>query len=203
MAKSKPSTKASKRSRLRAKDVPAQRAGIVTDPAIDLQEATVLVQGGQPDAALPIANRALQSLVAEHGTVSTLVLPALKLIAEIHIEMGEVSEALGPLAMAVVIDPEGAIPESEGGGAEKFLWLAQLNEEGGHQSIAWFEKGIQALQVESERIFGLMNMSKVLAITDKRQKIIDALCGEIEVWMTDLSYVLKAIGHSVTNATQI
>lgn len=65
---------------------------------------------------------------------------------------------------------------------EKYLWLAQLSEEGGEESVGWFEKGAEILR----RDVGDSSLSEE-AKEEKRKKLAGALCGIIEIYMTDLS----------------
>ena len=109
------------------------------------------------------------------------------------------------------LDPDGQIPEGEGGGAEKFLWLAQLSEEGGRDSVDWFERGCAVLrrQIASleeevarnipqnsakEHSGDVEEVDNILAeadaetrIEEKRDKLAEALSGIVEIYMTDLS----------------
>lgn len=169
-----------------------------------LNEATAFLHTGDPEAALPLALRALVlSQVQPHINSATHIsadpnpaaparesLPALKLLAEINLELGDAETARDYFLQAVDIDPEGEVGEDEGGGAEKFLWLAQLCEEGGEESVRWFERGADVLrreiaiaEEENKDRKGLDEMKKRLA---------GALCGIIEVYMTDLSCVFSS-----------
>lgn len=86
---------------------------------------------------------------------------------------------------AVTLDPQGEISEEEGGGVEKFLWLAQLCEEGGEESVRWFQRGVEVLNRE---IAGLEAVGmKGDGAEEKKRKLVGALCGIVEVYMTDLS----------------
>lgn len=92
--------------------------------------------------------------------------------------------------------------EKDGGGAEKFLWLAQLCEEGGLESVRWFDRGVDCLKRQLSDLEGQLERRRGLGagngvveeleaeIEEKRGKCADALCGIVEVYMTDLSYVL-------------
>lgn len=166
-----------------------------------INEATAFVHTGDPEAALPLALRALalsqaksnlrlagisnfKSIPAAPARES---LPALKLLAEINLELGEAVAARDYFRQAVDIDPEGEIVEDEGGGVEKFLWLAQLCEEGGEVSVRWFERGAAVLRRDiamAEKEGGDQDV-----LEEKRKKLAGVLCGIIEVYMTDLSYV--------------
>lgn len=166
-----------------------------------LTEATAFLHTGDPEAALPLTLRALVLSQANSNSLpsaqsnSTLTpstsgpesLPALKLLAEINLELGDAEAARDYFLQAVDIDPEGEIAEDEGGGAEKFLWLAQLCEEGGEESVRWFERGAAVLRRD-------IAMAEVEGgdrdiLEEKRKKLAGVLCGIIEVYMTDLSYV--------------
>jgi len=152
--------------------------------------AIELVEQSQPNEAL---KKAQKLWLAVQNRSATEALPALNLLGEICVELGEVEAAKGYFEQAAVLDPEGALEGPLGGGAEKFLWLAQLNEEGGKQSVAWFEKGANALQreitsLESGQAVGLDEESLLLVRVEKKRKLANALCGIVEVYMTDLSW---------------
>ncbi|KAH0536960.1 hypothetical protein GP486_008852, partial [Trichoglossum hirsutum] len=85
-----------------------------------LEDATTLLHAGQADEALRPAQDALSLLEASSATPqpSSRSLPALKLLAEIHVELGELEAARMRFQQAAELDPDGAVAESEGGGAE-------------------------------------------------------------------------------------
>ncbi len=104
----------------------------------------------------------------------------------------------------MTLDPDGAI-----GDADKFLWLAQLSEHGGRDSVEWFSRGAtvlrreiagmgaKAAQGERDRKEGKppsqSQAAQLQAQEDeKRKNLAGALCGIIEVYMTDLSWELCA-----------
>ena len=166
-----------------------------------INEATAFLHTGDPEAALPLALRALVLLQDNSNFIPAAQLnsksipaasarqslPALKLIAEINLELGDAEAARSYFLQAVDIDPKGEVAEDEGGGAEKFLWLAQLCEEGGEESVRWFERGAEVLRRDiamAEVEGGNRDVLK-----EKRKKLAGVLCGIIEVYMTDLSYV--------------
>ncbi|KAL4959664.1 uncharacterized protein BDV14DRAFT_193615 [Aspergillus stella-maris] len=143
MGKPRPHKKKASKTKSREKSVLSAGGSISKrnmneDPAKLLEQATTLLQTGQADAALEQAQQALQSAPAN----SPAQLSSLNAVAEIYVELGEIELAKQHFLKAVELDPNGAIPESEGGGAEKFLWLAQLSELGGKDSVQWFEKGV-------------------------------------------------------------
>lgn len=149
-----------------------------------------LLEQSQTDEAVKKAEQLWKQV--QNGSVAE-VLPALNLLGEINVELGAVDEARIYLEEAVKLDPDGKVPESMGGGAEKFLWLAQLCEEGGQVSVQWFEKGVVALQheiaaVEGGQMTGLDEEALLMLRVDKKRKLANALCGIVEVYMTDLSW---------------
>ena len=155
------------------------------NPSKLLEQATSLLHTGQPDDALPIAVRALGLLQpASSATPSAAALPALDLLAEIHVELGDVDSARSYFLRAVDIDPKGLAPD----GAEKFLWLAQLCEEGGEESVRWFERGAGVLRREISAMEDGQTATTSLDLEEKKRKLAGALCGVVEVYMTDLSY---------------
>ncbi|KAL8956529.1 MAG: hypothetical protein Q9193_005976 [Seirophora villosa] len=147
-----------------------------------LARANVLLETSQPDEALSHALRALAKLKSENIDSTAKALPTLVLLAEIHLELGDADAARNAFLQAVSLDPHGSVNESQGGGAEKFLWLAQLSEEGGHDSVSWFEKGITILRNE------LASLPNPEMQAQKRKKLAAALCGVVEIYMTDLSW---------------
>ncbi|KAL2810466.1 hypothetical protein BJX63DRAFT_423057 [Aspergillus granulosus] len=143
MGKSRPHKK--KASKTRAKSVLSAGGSVSKhkmneDPTKLLEQATILLQTGQPDAALSLAQQAFDNA----PVTSPARLLALNALAEIYVELGEIELARKHFLQAVELDPTGSIPESQGGGAEKFLWLAQLSEHGGKDSVQWFEKDAEA-----------------------------------------------------------
>jgi hypothetical protein len=75
--------------------------------------------------------------------------------------------------------------------AQPWLWLAQLCEEGGRESIAHFEKATEVLRnqievLEDEEARAVENNDLVL--NKKRSELADALAAMAEVYMTDLSW---------------
>ncbi|KAI9800068.1 MAG: hypothetical protein M1825_004250 [Sarcosagium campestre] len=152
-----------------------------------LSDSTALLSTSQPIEALTLATRAL-AILQPQSSPSLAALPALNLLAEINIELGEVDTARQYFLKAVELDPEGAISESAGGGAEKFLWLAELCEEGGAESVRWYERGVGALKKQIATLQGLGADETDLLLDEKTRKLANALCGVIEVYMTDLSW---------------
>lgn len=170
-----------------SKSKSALRAGNSTskmneDPSKLLEQATILLQTGQADVALSIAQRAL-----ELAPKSSAQLSALNTVAEVYIELGEIDVAREHFMRAVELDPDGTIPESQGGGAEKFLWLSQLSEQGGMDSVKWFEKGVSSLRHTIQQLEGTNDPQNLATLEEKKRKMANALCGVAEIYMTDLS----------------
>jgi tetratricopeptide (TPR) repeat protein len=153
------------------------------DPINLLEQATTLLQTGQPDVALPVAQQALDLAPAN----SPAQLFALSQVAEIYVELGEINIARQHFMKAVELDPTGSIPESEGGGAEKFLWLAQLSELGGKDSVQWFEKGVSSLRQVIQQLEQGPGPEEAIELDEKKRKMANALCAVAEIYMTDLS----------------
>ncbi|KAJ5567416.1 hypothetical protein N7535_006722 [Penicillium sp. DV-2018c] len=156
------------------------------DPSVLLDQATILLQTGRADEALVIAQQALE-LTAENTTAQ---LPALNLLGEINVELGDIDTARNCFLQAVQLDQDGSIPEEQGGGAEKFLWLAQLSEQGGKDSVLWFEMGVTSLRKSIADLEGKASPSPedIADITQKKTKMSNALCAVAETYMTDLSW---------------
>ena len=116
-------------------------------------------------------------------------LPAFEVLGAIHVELGDPDSARRSFEYAAQIDATG-----EHAGAEKFLWLAQLSEEGGKDTISWFDKGAACLraQLAAARQTLDANGEQTKYTQDElatlTEKLASALCGAAEVYMTDLSF---------------
>ncbi|KAF3043191.1 hypothetical protein E8E12_007918 [Didymella heteroderae] len=185
MAKTKPSNRAGD-SKKKSKSGDSKKSKASAEEL--LTQAAILLQTSQPDEALVAARRAL-NILQPTSKPTTAALPALNLLGEINIELGDPDSAREAFTVAILLDPEGA-----NDGAEKFLWLAQLNEEGGAESVKWFEKGIEVLRRELEELDGKLVKKTETEdlLEEKRMKIATALCGIAEVYMTDLSWEADA-----------
>ncbi|KAK3669503.1 hypothetical protein LTR78_010604 [Recurvomyces mirabilis] len=174
------SSKAMANGQARPKETPEQLYATALD----------LLEQSSPDEALKKAEQLWKQV--QNSSVAE-ALPALNLLGEINVELGAIDEARIYFEEAVKLDPDGKVPESMGGGAEKFLWLAQLCEEGGQVSVQWFEMGVTALQheiaaVEGGQMNGLDEEALLMLRVEKKRKLANALCGMVEVYMTDLSW---------------
>lgn len=147
-----------------------------------LARAGALLEISQAEEALPIGLRALDQLRSEDADSTIRALPTLKLLGEIHLELGNADAARDFFLHAVDQDPRGLIPESQGGGVEKFLWIAQLSRDGGHDSVLWFRRSAIVLRNE------IACTSDTEVQAQKKKKLAAALCGIIEIYMTDLSW---------------
>lgn len=188
MAKTKPQNQARK-ARKDARNGTADGArNPRTSPETLLVQAAALLQTSQPDEALVAAKRAL-NLLQPTAEPTLAALPALNLLGEINVELGDPDSAREAFLAAIALDAEGLHD-----GAEKFLWLAQLNEEGGAESVRWFERGLEVLKREIGELEGkILKKTEVTdALTEKKRKIANALCGVAEVYMTDLSWEVEA-----------
>lgn len=145
-----------------------------------MDEALELLRQGRAVDALPLAEKALASAT----TPAIASLPALILLAEIHLELGSPSLARTYFRRSVALDPSGLVPSALGDPAEKFLWLAQLSETGGQDSVSWYTQGAAVLRRE----LSCLPDDNSEAVAEKRLKLANALCGVIEVYMTDLSW---------------
>ena len=147
-----------------------------------LRRAEELLSMGRPDEALQNAARALAG-IQPHGSATTLAsLKPFNLIGLIYYYLGDADLSRDYFLKAVELDPDGSIPVSEGGGSDKFLWLAQLSEEGGHDSVRWFQRGATVLQNAT------VPFGDVEADMNNRTRLATILCSISEVYMTDLSW---------------
>lgn len=165
-----------------SKPVPApaaqtQASNLAKAHSLLLESTNYLSNGALEKSAKP-ARQALALL----DSSSVAALPALNLLGEISIELGDVEKARGYFAQAAAVDEDGKLSEEEGGGAEKFLWLAELSEVGGRESVGWFERGVACLRRQIEGLNGKA------VVEEKKKKLAVALCGVVEVYMTDLSW---------------
>jgi tetratricopeptide (TPR) repeat protein len=178
--------------------------------AVLLEEAASLLDEGQPDAALPLAQECMRRLQSEQPPPSTLpnseytttllqltaqekpTLPqAVVLVAETYLALGETASASTHFEAAVRLDPVGQIIS-----ADPLCNLAQLCDEGGAKSIEYFERGCQVLRNEIEGLKALQPAEEDdehVMLTDMKQaQLADVLCGMAEVYMTDLSWEADA-----------
>ncbi|KAI0014656.1 TPR domain-containing protein [Xylariomycetidae sp. FL0641] len=161
-------------------------------PQVLVKAAEHQLSEGNIQDAVTLAGRALEG--AAPGSEDALA--ALNLAGQINLELGDMDTAREMFVRAAAIDPEGTMTEAVGGGPEKFLCLAQLSEEGGQDSVAWFEKGAAALKAqiakreeEAQRRTNSSNKDAIQAeLTELKKKLAMTLCSVAEVYMTDLSW---------------
>ncbi|KAK7752060.1 hypothetical protein SLS62_006025 [Diatrype stigma] len=113
-------------------------------PLVLVRAAEAQLQEGNAEAALALAQSALDQ--ASNDDDDDALLAAVNFLGQACLEVGDLDGARAHCLRAAALDPAGARDEAVGGGAEKFLCLAQLSEEGGRDSVAWFEKGAAALR---------------------------------------------------------
>lgn len=190
MAKTKPNNKKTRKREKsalnRVAPSPSKPSTPPKSPQVLLLEAATTLQQGDIVSAAKLATNALSLVDVE----SEEALPALNLLGEIHVELGEIDAARRYFLQAAGIDEDGDIGEDIGGGAEKFLWLAQLSEEGGHDSVGWYEKGAMSLRIQIQALLDRKKLDSdaQAMLEEKRRKLAVALCGVVEVYMTDLSW---------------
>ncbi|KAF7562755.1 hypothetical protein G7046_g1374 [Stylonectria norvegica] len=165
-----------------------------------LIDAETQLEVGNLDEAVAIAEQALET--TGHG--GDFELSALNLLATIHVEMGDIDDARACFERAVKLDEDGTMDEKVGGGPEKFLLLAQLSEEGGRDSVTWFERGASALRKQIQMLSDLATKTRVQqeTIAEKQQKLGGVLCAVAEVYMTDLSWEADAEKRCETLVTE-
>ncbi|CAD6446568.1 6089f6f2-738c-4456-a92b-31a4dcaa6411-CDS [Sclerotinia trifoliorum] len=193
MAKTKPRNKKDNKREKAAVNRSSAKSTKASSPPANpmdlLLKATKYLQEGDIEGAVPFAKKALALVDVQ----AIEALPALNLLGEVHVELGDVDSARQYFMQAAGIDEDGEVSEELGGGAEKFLWLAQLSEDGGEDSVGWYEKGAVSLKVQIGALLEKVEKNKLddagLAILEeKRRKLAVALCGVVEVYMTDLSW---------------
>ncbi|CAK7265656.1 hypothetical protein SEPCBS119000_001624 [Sporothrix epigloea] len=214
MAKTRPGS--SKKGRSKSSSHNAAAGGTSGRPGRSIkalvQDAEAAMTQGDVEVALAAAQKALKALEnasSSNGSNNIVVdgvgLAAVcALVGEIQLENGAVMEARAALERSVSLDAEGTLPEALGGGVDKFLYLAQLSEEGGRDSLQWFERGAGALRTLAGRIEKEANGSKPSRrqpssgetgqyaedseLSTIHSKLAQILCAMAEVWMTDLSF---------------
>lgn len=176
-----------------------------------LAEATALLEQGDVTSALRTAKDAVEA------APERLEAEARTLLGEVLLEVGDGEAARTQLLQAAEVDVEEDAGEwwdalIQGGGAgtggvnlgaraEKYLWLAQLSEDGGADSVRWQERGAGVLRAALARVeeravaAGLTDRQKTLvdeARRDLNRRLSSALCAVAEVYMTDLSWETDA-----------
>lgn len=225
MAKTRPGSSKKGRSKKSHQKNNTQSDGASSRPSKSpkalVQDAEAAMTQGDVQIALAAAQRAQKALEdASSGNGSNNIVvdgvglaAVYALVGEIHLENGDVEEARAALDRSISLDPEGTLPEALGGGVDKFLYMAQLSEEGGRDSIRWFERGAGALRTLAGRIHKQTGGKGTAAAAAKRSggggnddsddnetdelqdelnslnaKLAQILCAMSEVWMTDLSF---------------
>ncbi|KAF8249348.1 TPR-like protein [Wilcoxina mikolae CBS 423.85] len=146
-------------------------------PTLLSQASEHLHARSEPSQALTLATRALN--------LNPTSLQTLELLAEIHVELADTETAYTLYKRAATLDPSGLHETSGGSGPEKFLWLAQLCPSGGAEAVGWYEKGAATLrEFIKSRDAGLHHND--LSERGLEKKLVSALCGMAEIYMTDL-----------------
>lgn len=213
MAPTRPSRTAKAKSRSHSKKTPAAPS---KPPKQLLAEATAHLEQGDAPGAVALAQQALDAAL-ENG--DTRACAAYVLLGEIHLELGEVDEARAFFLEAAGLDADGALAEDLGGGADKFNWLAQLSEDGGADSVAWFDKAAACLRAQVAALteataeakrkgsaHGALEAELEAEAGEKKRKLAETLCAVAEVYMTDLSWEQDAEARCealVTEATML
>ncbi|KAK6958071.1 hypothetical protein Daesc_000864 [Daldinia eschscholtzii] len=155
-------------------------------PEVLVKAAEYQLQAGNVQDALTLAEKALE----QSSTGSDDELSALNLLGQINLEAGEFEAARSYFLQAVAIDGDGTKDEATGGGPEKFLCLAQLSEEGGKDSVTWFEKGAAALKKQIQTLEEARRRTdeQTMQLDELKKKLAMTLCSVAEVYMTDLSW---------------
>ncbi|KAI6087858.1 TPR-like protein [Hypoxylon rubiginosum] len=198
MAPRRPDKKSKKQKRAisRAADGPSKPVS----PQVLVKAAEFQLQEGNVQDAATLAEKALEQAAAN----SDDELSALNLLGQINLESGDFEAARGYFLRAVAIDEDGAKDEAVGGGPEKFLCLAQLSDEGGQDSVKWFEKGTVALRKQIQTLEEARRRSdeQEILLVELKKKLAMTLCSVAEVYMTDLSWEEDAEQRCETLVTE-
>ena len=185
---------------LRRNAAPASKSPLKLKSAFDersiddlLTEATTLLEQSQPDGAIPIVEEALRRLEAERQArnqeeyvPAQVTVPAVLVLAgETHMSIGHTLQAQSHFKRATKLDPDGSIVS-----ADPWLWLAQLSDTGGNDSISNYTQAIIILRREVGVLQdqSIRNEDLEDVVQGKRIKLAEALCSMTEVYMTDLSW---------------
>ncbi len=157
-----------------------------SDAGAILDDAETLFEVGNVEEAIGLADKAL----ATTGAGGDFELRAVNLLALLHIEDGEVEEARSFFERAANIDKDGDMDEKVGGCPEKFLFLAELSEEGGQDTVKWFDRGATSLRKQIQTLGNISNKTpeQQAIYEEKQKKLGGVLCAVTEVYMTDLSW---------------
>lgn len=214
MAPTRPSKKAKAKARLQAKK---SNPTSPTKPAKQLlAEATAQLEQGDAPGAVTLAKQALDVALDSDDARACA---AHNLLGEINVELGEIDTARNHFLEAARLDADGALAEDLGGGPEKFNWLAQLSEDGGADSVVWFDKAAVCLRAQIRALAELAAEAKRKGSAhgaveedieakagEKKLKLAETLCAVAEVYMTDLSWEEDAEARCeslVTEATML
>lgn len=151
-----------------------------------LDDAETLFEVGNIDEAIGLADKALTTT----GEGGDFELRALNMLGLLSVEDGEIEEARSYFERAAKIDKDGDLDEKIGGGPEKFLFLAELSEEGGQDTVKWFDRGASALRKQIQALDAVASKTpeQQAAYEEKQKKLGGVLCAVTEVYMTDLSW---------------
>lgn len=213
MAPTRPSKKAKAKNRNKARKVNAAPSKPTKEI---LAKATAQLEQGDALGAVTLAKEALEVALE---TDDACACAAYNLLGEINVELGEIDTARACFVQAAKLDEDGALAEDLGGGPEKFNWLAQLSEEGGADSVTWFDKAATVLRAQIQILtdaaaeakrkgsaYGALEKELEDKIQEKKRKLAETLCAVVEVYMTDLSWEDDAEARCealVTEATML
>lgn len=210
MAPTRPSKKAKAKARNQAKR--SNPAPSTKQPRQLLAEATAQLEQGDALGAITLAKQALDAALDSDDARACA---AYNLLGEINVELGEIDPARKYFLEAVKLDPDGALAEDLGGGPEKFNWLAQLSEDGGADSVTWFEKAAACLRTQIQSLTDAAAEARrkgsahraveealEAKIDEKKRKLAETLCAVAEVYMTDLSWEEDAEARCETLITE-
>lgn len=182
---------------------PSKSSPRSASPQALLLKATSRLQEGAVDESVVLAKQALSA--AESDTEATLA--ALNLLGEVHVELGDLDVARGYFLQAAQVDEKDPQGEVKGLHPDTFLWLAQLSDEGGKDSVRWFEKGAVRLRTQIQALLDKkLDAASQALLEENQRKLSIALCSVVEVYMTDLSWEKDAeetCEKLVTEATMV
>ncbi|KAG0134162.1 hypothetical protein HOY82DRAFT_638496 [Tuber indicum] len=145
------------------------------DESLLIEATALLHESSSPDAAIPLLKKYLETNPNSPQ--------ALDLLGEAHIELGDTEAAFAAFSQSASLDPEGQTSPA-GTGPEKFLWLAQLSS--AETAVAYYERGVEIIKRWLSATPTTSSHSVVTAERGLAKKLVSALCGLAEIYMSDL-----------------
>ncbi|KAI5780487.1 hypothetical protein EDC01DRAFT_668236 [Geopyxis carbonaria] len=180
MAKTRPS-----KSKSKSKSKSSKKSVLNTTGSFSSNPLAAAAPSPEPDAVAPLLAAATALLHDQSSPTEALAVashalsldpdnvPTLELLAEIQTELGDVASAYDLYSRAATLAPST--------GPEKFLWLAQLTPDGGESAVAHYTTAVSILRSLLATPAAAADAERALP-----KKLVSALCGLAELYMSDL-----------------